>query len=933
MFRRLVSVLQGQGQQDGFQGQGQQVQKGHQEYIQEQDKYFKTLPNLIPAVAPGLDGFDKAIRSADTSRADQYQKNPVEYPNDIFRQVPSLGLAEQAAYCSGSELDALLAVKSPTEKIGCGWLYTPPDPNSPYAKLSKGFLGKIDGPTKAFDPPAYKQWFFDLQAAKRQVLLDKCKALKACTDVDSEVFKGHCGFCTNTNQGVPIDQTGQPLYPSDPRGGCDSAAIIRSAGRCPAPPPPPPGPAPMVDRTCDPVNGRLGAECIRRQVLAAGCNERGSLALALSGAPPSYDYVAGLRDSAATKLYQRVARPPMNLDIFSQGRATTQQVLQEARHLVAQTSQPDSTGLGLASRDLCIRRGAFEKYDICSEISDSQGPPYTLSCLQRLFLQMGGTASGRMYPTVKNQDTYNSMGSWGEVKSYLQNMYKKMYVNTAGGALKGVEGFEGRALSFQVPQKGGEAFQGSKGNNYQIQRQAMVDFLGIVPEKGIERVPYRQGIEVFWFVPGDVRAGAGKPPMMRGFLRRTIERDIVQLQPGPSRVAQIGGGPCAAMVQLTDIRAQEAASVKFQVNIDDGFWITVNQPHSVDRKAMNQVNADEPGFFENNWYQGPTWYGSKTCTPFSPSTPNITKMFFQDSGCGWNSFLVNTTPCSGVNPFQKSLYSLTLEERAPFLSFEVNTESGKLEERRLPALFEQWLDAQRLVGHTAYMRTDDRQLVPGKKGFIRMNQIRSLIDMQSIAFQSWQSMSFVVRFQSMPVKETLVKIAPGRGYLSLILTSSGSSVAVSAEHNFGSRGGITFASVRSGLALGKWYLFTVTNRGSGFDVQCHDVEDVVASKGKSDSLGAVTVNHTGPMFLPNETLLPKSGSGQPAGQCLLIWGAQRYRGTEGMYGTAAFEYDLAWIHFFDQVVRKDDIYRECMGNWRYTQFPVAYQTFKTTGLD
>jgi hypothetical protein len=927
MFRRLASVLQepqerqgqGQGQGQGYRKQQDGFQGGaHLDYIQEQDKYFKTLPHLIPAATSGLDQFDRAIQTADMTGAPTYQDPAIAYPNDIFRAVPSPGLTEMAAYCSASGLDALLAAKSPTENVGCGWLYTPPAANSPYPKVSKGFLGKRDGPIKAFDPPPYQQWFFDLEAAKRQVLLDKCKALKSCAEVDNEIYQGDCGYCTHTNQGVPIDKAGQPLYPSDPRGGCDSDAIVRSAAQCPPPPPPAAGPAPMVDRTCEPLGGRLGAECLRRQVLAAGCNERGSLALALSGSPSPTDYISGLRDSDAVKLYQRMAQPPLNLEVFSQGRATTQQVLQEARQLVAQTAKPESTGLGLAARDLCLRRGAFEAYDICSEVSDSQPPPYNLSCLQRLFLQMGGTASGKMYPSEKTMSTYNSFGSWGAVKQYLQTMYRAMYANTAGGPPRGLK--EG----FSSPQGQGGGDQGS----YQTQRQAMVDFLGIVPEKAIQRVPYRQGVEVFWFVPGDARMGQGKPPKLQGFLRRTVERDIVQLQPGPSRVAQIGGGPCAAMIQLTDIRAQEAASVKFQVNIDDGFWLTVNQPHSVDRKAMEQVNADEPGFFENNWYQGPTWYSSKSCTPFSPSTPNITKMFYQDSGCGWNAFLVNPIPCSGANPFQKALYSMTLENRAPFLAFEVGKETGRLEEVRLPAAFEQWLDGGHFLGHTVMNRTDDRQTVPGKKGFVRMNNMRSLIDMHSIAFQSWKTMTFAVRFQSMPVKETLVKVAPGRGYVSLVLTPSGGGVAVALEHNLGG-GGVKTVPFRSGLQVGKWYLFAVLNRGTGFDLQCYAVEESVASKGKSGGIGTAAVNHTGPLFLANETLYPKSGSGQPAGQCRLMWGAQRDRGMEGVYGTGAFEYDLAWIHFFDQFVSSEDIYRDCMGDWQYTQFPVAYQTFQT----
>jgi len=897
MFRRLAESFQGGG-----------ILNDHANYIQEQDKYFKSLPNMIPAAMSGIPSFDKAIETTDPLRTNKIQEHAIEYPNDIFRAVPDPGLAAIAGECMAGSLDSLISSKNPKDRIGCGWLYTPPPANSPYPTLSKGFIGKIDKPLKAFNPPSYKQWFFDLEAAKKQVLLDKCKALKSCTDLDGSVFKEDCGFCLNTNQGVPISKTGQPLYPSDPLGGCDVEAIVRSRDQCPPPPPPPPGPAPIVDRTCDPIGGRLGAECIRRQVLAAGCNERGALALALSGSPSPNDYMSNLRDSAALKMYQRVSQPPLNLELFAQGRATAQKVLEEARQLVGNTSKPEASGLGLAARDLCLRRGTFERYDICSEIADSQTPPYDLSCLQRLFLKMGGNSSGNKYPSSKNHNFYNSFGTWGEVKQYIQKMYNDMYANTPSGPLK--EGFQ------------------DQGTKYETQRQAMAGLIGVNIERAIQRVPYRQGIEVFFFVLVP-QWHLGRPPTVRGFLRRTVERDFVQLQPGPSRVSQIGGGPCAGMIQLTDIRAQQEASVKFQVNIDDGFWISVNQPNERLRRAMWEINADEAGLFQNNWYQGPTWYGSQACTPFTSSKPNIFKAFFQDAGCGWNSFLMNTTACNGPNPFQKPYYSLTLEERAPFLSWEVNMANGNFEEKRLPEAFGQWIDGNHIFGHTVFTRKDDRQTVPGKKGFIRMNNIRSLIDMYSIAFQSWKTMSFAVRFQSMPVKDTLVKIAPGRGYLSLVANPNGSSISISIETNFG--GGARTLPFRSGFQLNRWYLFFVINKGTGFDVYANDVDDTVRSNGKSGNFGYVSVDHNAPMFQANETFFPQGGSGQPAGQCWLIWGAQRHRGMEGVYGTSAFEYDLAWIHFFDYFTEyaRGDLYRDCLGDWKYTQFPIEYQKFET----
>ncbi len=901
MFRRLAQLEAEpfQAQQPSGQAQGQSQPSGqaqnHPSYVDQQYTYFQSLPNLIPSATSGL-AFDRAIQTAAPSASGGYQRDAIAQPNEIFRRVPAMGVEEMARYCAENDVDELLLTKSATDKVGCGWVYTPPPAGSPYPVVSRGALGKVDGPSKAFDVPAYKQWFFDLQLAKKQALLDKCKALKACTDLDSEVFRG-CGWCKNTNQGVPVNGGGGALYPSDPRGGCDAEALVLSRGQCPPPPPPPPGPAPMVDRTCDPVGGRLGAECIRRQVLAAGCNERGSLALALSGAPPPQDYVAGLRDSAAVKMYQRVAQPPLALDMLGSGRATVAQVLKEARQLMAQTTKPETSGLGLAARDLCLRRGTFESYDPCMELSDGAAPPFPLACLQREFLRVGGTASGKAYPSAATMNRWNGYASWGAVKAAMRTMYERMYVNTPSGPLR-------------------EAFQVSGGGQaYETQRRAMSDLLGVVAERAIERVPYRQGVEVFWFVPGEPRWAEGRPPVMRGFLRRTVERDIVQLQAGASRAAQIGG-PCAAMVQLMDVRAQEAASVKFRVQVDDGFWITVNQPHAVDRKAMVQVNADEPGWFENNWYQGPTWYGSKACTPFSVSTPNVVKMFFQDSGCGWNAFQVQVDACSGVSPFQKSLYSMTLEERAPFLSFEVG-ESGRLEERRLPAVFEQWIGEGDVTG-TPYLRTDDRQTVPGQKAFLRMNSARSKVELRNIAFQSWRSLTFAVRLQSAPVRESLFTMVTSKGFVSLTLTPTG----VSVDHTLGGSGSGSGSEksvpLRGGLTVGGWWLFTVHNMGSGVDVYVQSMEEARAKRAGS----VVKVLHGGPLYAANETEEPKGGSGQPKGRCQLLWSGM------ARHGTAAFEYDLAWVHFFDAYTTVEDGAREAAGDWRYTAMPSAYQTFR-----
>ena len=640
------------------------------DFVQSQQAYYNALPNIIPSATSGLAGFDTAIQTATTIHGkNTIQDYAVKNPNEIFMQTTSPALAAMQARCANGTIDELNATKG-TDTTGCGWIYSGPNRGSPYPIVSRGALGNTEGPLEA-NLPSYKKWFFDLQDAKKQILIDKCKALTTCGDVDTAVFNGVCGFCTDTNQGIPIDSRGQPLY-SDARATCSTESIVRSAGSCPAPPE---GPQPMRDRTCEPINGRLSLDCLRQTVLHHGCSDKGTLALALG----SQTTINALGASKTVSIYNRVANPTLNMQLFTGGQTTVNAVLQEVRALSANTSQGANTALGAAARDLCLTRGAINGYDSCQELTDSSSGPYDLACLQKFFLTAGGSQRGSSYPSPSNLALYNNMGSIGAIKQYWQGLLKQM--------------------------KGGDGFV-----DYKTQSIAMHKMLGIIPEDKIVRTPYKQGVEVFWFVPQVMNPG-----MVNGFLRRTIEPNIVQFRAGPSMVPQIGGLAYGCMLQLTDLRAPSDFSLQFQVNVDDGFWVAVHQPAAIDEKALSQpgVTIDEPGFFENLGLQGPTTYRSRSCTPFHKNSPNIMKLYHQDAGGGWASFMFSASGCSGTPALDQMYLSLTCEARAPFLTFEISSRS-RFEELRNPGIFNQFIG---LTGLDIHTRTDERSSVPGKKSF------------------------------------------------------------------------------------------------------------------------------------------------------------------------------------------------------------------------
>jgi hypothetical protein len=300
-------------------------------------------------------------------------------------------------------------------------------------------------------------------------------------------------------------------------------------------------------------------------------------------------------------------------------------------------------------------------------------------------------------------------------------------------------------------------------------------------------------------------------------------------------------------------------------------------------------------------------------------------MFFQDAGGGWNAHEFSVIPCAGTSAFQGPNYSLTCEARAPFLTYEVNPKAGTFEELRNPGIFSQFLGLRALEYH---FRPEERATTPGKKGFVRINNANSLLDMPNIAFQSWKTMTMCVRLHTMPVKETLLKFAMRGYYYSVVLTPQrGSTAEVSIEHNF--KGSSVGQTTSFRMSLNKWYMVGVHNWGTGMTLFINGIDEMVANKGYADGVRVDTNGDK--LFNPNGTWSQIPGQSHEA--CTVMLGTNGFanRGDwPAQYGSATFQYDLAWIHFFQQMCNGEDMVRECSANWIYTQFPVSYNNYKLT---
>jgi len=855
------------------------------QYINQQNQYFNTLPNINLSATSGLKGFDVAIQSVDTLGT-QYQQPAVKYPNDIFMTDASSNLSAQAKQCASSSIDQLIAIKNPNASIGCGWQYTPPNPGSPYPNVSQGALGTTAGPMPEFASENYKKWFFDLQMAKKQMLLDKCKALKACGDVDSDVFNGVCGYCTDTNQGVPVDSVGQPLYGGDPLGSCNPTSIVISSANCPPPPQPGSGPQPVVDKTCVPVNGRLSADCLYSKLLSAGCSDNGTLAIALATPSNPSNYIQSIASGSAVKLYNRVANPPLNLDVFNQGATTVDVVLREARNLAGNASQPANTALGAAARDLCLQSGAVNNFDFCSDLTDSTPPPFDVGCLQKLFLKMGGQPAGGAYPSQTTIQTYNNMGSLGAVKQFLNQL--KANLNSA---------------------------------DYNTQRGAMIQLLGITPERLINRAPYTQGIEVIWML-----ARPGFTNQIWGILKRTIETGFVQFS-GTSPIPQLastypGFNQYAAMIQMFDLRCTADFSTKFQVTVDDAFWIAVNQPANLDLGALTSVSGqDQVGFFSNMLIQGPTTYASNSCSNYFAATPNITKMYYSDGGGGGHTFQLGFNVCSGQLNFQPPYCSLTLESGAPYLNFEVTPTGDGFDDTRNPGLYAALITPVSLDYH---YRTDERNFVPGNKGFVRMTNNRSSINLQNIAYQAWGTCTFAFRLQSMPVKDAIFSFTVNKYFMIIYLQPvNGSTAQLYISTNLSQDGSTRTLQTGFTFNLNTWYLMEVAQNPTSFDIYC-DTFDQIKQNGNFRSGNYYQVANSGQI-----TTTANNGLYQQGVYSCNVGVGGPLSGQQ--YANGVFQFDLAWIHFFDYYIGPPAVVKEVNSSWIFTDFPTSLNTYKTIG--
>ena len=701
MFRALERTL---AQGEGFVDHSAFVKDQTRTFTQQYPNAFPTTLDTTDTKKPrdsllnslaGLVSFDPNTRQANTNR--------IQLQNYAMSMDVNKDLIRKSDECKVANLDNLLGSVNQGDTVRCGWIYTKGSP-SDQPLVSQGALGTRQGPL-SFIPTPSGRWYWSLDDARQAIDGDKCAALVDCKLVGTERFKG-CAYSKTRGMGIPVTPQGTVKYPRVAALSAPGSSLIFKADQCP-PPPPPGSPQAEYQRSrdkCTPLpDGSLSRDCLLDQVKLAGCNDKGALYDALENKSNPMNYAAGLEPLTAFKKYQQFSSNPLIENIIKKGKGDVATALGTFKDLAAEAAKSGETALNYASKDLCLKKGTYDQFDFCTELTDQSGAPFALECLQKEFRRQGGQPAGSSYPTEKNVQSWNDMGSWKKVKDTIAAMAANAKSNDMPTQIKALKMF------------------------YGIQRDS--------PDlKQIVAIP---GIEVLWFDWG-----------VGSFLgRRTniTNPKMPFLRPGgpdtPGKETNI------EFYSFTNLRPPTDQSVRLRLTTDDGMLVALNK--NVNGKATFGSGFDTTSMFGANWPQGPTTYTQNTCWDIKANGPNyFMGTWNQGGGPFYSQILYSSCDSKSFTDIPSQWFTLTQEPDAPMLSWEGRRlEGGALEfkERRLPTVIE-----LRISSKASIQEVPDT--APPKIGaMLRLRPVPSAngnaITMRPIATNSWRTftMTFTVR--------------------------------------------------------------------------------------------------------------------------------------------------------------------------------------------
>lgn len=208
--------------------------------------------------------------------------------------------------------------------------------------------------------------------------------------------------------------------------------------------------------------------------------------------------------------------------------ATVDSALSKFRRVNEQASPSLESQLRYLSQDQSIKRATRQQnpdYDFCAEILDSARGPYSMDCIQKEFLRLGGKKEGTLFPSVASMPLWNSQPSWLDIKKILERV-------------KSETASKDRA----------------------IQERASVEFYGPFKLEHSHDIKTKTlGVEIFWFNQPNV------------FIGRRIRHTLPNMK-------ETGGSRQISFVYFTRLSITKPTETKISVISDGRFGVELNRP-------------------------------------------------------------------------------------------------------------------------------------------------------------------------------------------------------------------------------------------------------------------------------------------------------------------------------------------------------------------
>lgn len=818
--------------------------------------YSQALPNFFPVASSNAQtsllqnaNYFPAVRTVDPNSGTSKPKSWLNSSFPIPLQVPQSLVNEQNT-CASSSLESLRTSYNPASTSRCGWIYKKgTTPSAP--ETNSGALGSRAGPVGFLTQPK-GIWYWDLDAAQKQIDRDTCGFVQRCEDINTVTG---CAWNKQSSSAIPVNANRSVKYPNEPALNGFRENLVYEASSCP-----PPSSATTVgpDGTviespdvCSPMtDGRLSRDCIRQRVTASGCVQGGALYTALSESTNPNNYAQALESVPSYVTYQRLSSTPLMDSVVKTGQTTTAIALDNFKALYTATQNTNNRLLNAVARDLCVKKGEFDTYDFCADYTTNTTGPFILECLQKAWRAKGGLPSGRLYPTAQNKGSYDSKGTWGAVQTYIQDLANK-----------------------------------TRSSDEKTQRQALRDFMGITREVVIPRqIGPIYGSEIYYFnrnkneftgrrIKTSAKGGSSLPYLNNNNTIPNSEDDL------PNQTDMF------EFYFVANLRPASDRRVNIAVRTDDGSYVSLNRPLTTTRRGQYTANANEFGV---NWDQAPTNHTNPNCWDITQAGPNYVIGTFNEA-YGQQVFNLTYKDCTGssaFNPIPEKWVTLTQEIDAPMLSFEYQVQqNGDViwKEFRLPMLF-----PSGPAGGAFKKEIDDEVgIALGNSGSITFSRLLNM--------QSWRTITIAFKILSGTDVGTKAVFSMGPN-LSINMVN-----ANSLQVKYGTRTMNVPGTLRGAQNTGdKTYLLVINQRSDFYNqlpnrltVACATIDDWSAGRA-SMSTGSV-VTHAEPS---GRSLFPATDSAQIAiggAQSAPIW--------------------VKWIHVFDQELTTDTASRDAKGAW------------------